>query len=66
MSGANPYEGMTWNGKAWTLPDPVTGEPVAQKFTIWQKSKLWERIFMVTLAVAGVLMLAWIMPGGIL
>jgi hypothetical protein len=32
-------------------PDPVTGEPVAQKLTIWQKSRPWERVFMLVAAI---------------
>jgi len=43
----NQFEGMTWNGKRWVSPDPVTGELVEQKLTIWQKSKPWEKVFMV-------------------
>jgi len=46
VMSVNPYEGMTWNGKRWMAPDE-SGELVEQKLTIWQKSKLWEKIFMV-------------------
>ena len=62
----NRYEGMEWNGKRWCAVDEDSGELVPQQLTIWQKSRPWEKVFMVSVAVGVVLLLAWLLPTGIL
>lgn len=55
---ANQYEGMVWNGHRWMAPDPVTGQWVEQKTTIWQKSRPWQRVVMVTVFAVTILVVS--------
>jgi hypothetical protein len=57
---ANLYEGMTWNGHAWTREDPETGELLEAKGGLWHRLQTWQRTIVLGVVVAaGAAAFAW-------